>query len=227
MNAVVFYSNTGESEKIAAYFSEKLGYPLVSMEKAGKEHYENLVLVFPVHCQNIPQVVVDFLQALEVTNLTALATYGKMGYGNVLYEIQSKLRLDLVAGAYIPTKHAYLEHDRSFCDWERLSPILEKIQNPSKVLIPKSHKNPLADMFPTLRSRLGVKIRRSADCVRCGVCTRNCGQRAIESGVVNGKCIRCLKCVAACPRQALSFQLRLPLRLYLRKAPIHETVIYV
>ena len=32
MNAVVFYSNTGQSKAIAAYLANQLGYPLADME---------------------------------------------------------------------------------------------------------------------------------------------------------------------------------------------------
>ena len=227
MNAVVFYSNTGQSQKIAEYFGEKLHYPTISIEKACGHPYENLVLVFPVHCQNIPSVVADFLKRAEITYLTVIATYGKMCYGNILYEIQTKFRRNLVAGAYIPTKHTYLAEDTPFCDWARLTPVLEKIKNPSTIQIPKSYKNPLSNLSPALRSRLGVKIYKSANCDQCGVCTQHCDFHAIEAGVVNSKCIRCLRCVTVCPNQALRFQLRFPLKLYLRKRPINKTVVYI
>ena len=77
MNAVVFYSNTGQSKAIATYFANQLGYPLADMETTCAEHYRNLVLVFPVHCQNIPDIVKSFLKNISVENLTVVATYGK------------------------------------------------------------------------------------------------------------------------------------------------------
>ena len=78
MNAVVFYSNTGQSKTIAAYFANQLGYPLADIETKCAEHYRNLVLVFPVHCQNIPDIVKSFLKNVSVENLTAmLETYGE------------------------------------------------------------------------------------------------------------------------------------------------------
>lgn len=62
MNAVVFYSNTGHSASLAKYMAEKLNYPVFEIEKVNAEQYENLVLIFPVHCQNIPYVVRAFLK---------------------------------------------------------------------------------------------------------------------------------------------------------------------
>jgi len=81
MNAVAFYSNTGESKAVADYLADGLNYPLVDIERGGEGHYENLVLVFPVHCQNIPDIVKAFLKKTKVDNLTAVATYGKMCVG--------------------------------------------------------------------------------------------------------------------------------------------------
>ena len=227
MNAVVFYSNTGQSKAIAAYFAKQLGYPLADMETKCAEHYQNLVLVFPVHCQNIPDIVKVFLKNISVDNLTAIATYGKMCCGNVLCEIQKNYQKNIVAGAYIPTKHSYIDNDDVFCDLDKLKPLVEKVKEPSYIKIPKLYKNPLADVFPKLRSRLGLTIQKNADCSECNLCAKRCSFGAIQSGITNRKCIRCLKCVEACPRQALKIKLGLPLKLYLRKKKTNELIIYV
>ncbi len=227
MNAVAFYSNTGESKAVAEYLADGLRYHLVDIERGGESHYNNLVLVFPVHCQNIPYVVKAFLKGTKVDNLTAVATYGKMCSGNVLYEIRRKYHMNIVAGAYIPAKHSFVEGDDSFCDFESLIPIIEKTKHPSTVRLPRLYKNPFANLFPKLRSRLGLKIVKNSSCNGCGICSGQCSFNAVNAGVTNGKCIRCLKCVAACPNKALSVKLRLPLRLYLRKKKVDKLIIYV
>ena len=227
MNAVVFYSNTGKSRAIATYFANQLGYPLADIETKCAEHYLNLVLVFPVHCQNIPDIVKSFLKNVSVENLTPIATYGKMCRGNVLYEIQKKYQKNIIAGAYIPTKHSYIDNDDVFCDFDKLKLIVEKVKDPSNIQLPKLYKNPLADVFPKLRSRLGLTIQKSKDCSKCNLCAEHCSFGAIQSGITNRNCIRCLKCGEACPRQALKIKLGLPLKLYLRKKKTNELIIYV
>jgi ferredoxin len=227
MNAVVFYSNTGQSRSVAKYLARQLCYPIVDIEKIEGACYKNLVLVFPVHCQNIPDVVKTFLQTAKIEHLTAVATYGKMCYGNVLQEIQHRYHQNIVAGAYIPTKHSYLENDDAFEDFERLTPLVEKIKRPSKIIIPKSYKNLFANLFPALRSRLGLRISKSTNCNNCDVCARHCAFKAITLGGTNGKCIRCLKCVKVCPNHALRFKLSLPLKIYLRKKKVEKLIIYV
>jgi ferredoxin len=227
MNAVVFYSNTGQSKVIAAYFANQLGYPLADMEIKCAEYYQNLVLVFPVHCQNIPDIVKSFLKNISVENLTVVATYGKMCCGNVLYEIQKNYQKNIVAGSYIPTKHSYIDNDDAFCDLDELKPIVEKVKEPSYIQLPRLYKNPLADIFPKLRSRIGLAIQKSENCNGCNLCAERCSFGAIKSGTTNRKCIRCLKCVESCPRQALKIKLGMPLKIYLRKKKSNKIIIYV
>ena len=227
MNAVVFYSNTGQSKAIAAYLANQLGYPLADMEIKCAEYYQNLVLVFPVHCQNIPDIVKSFLKNIAVENLTVVATYGKMCCGNVLYEIQKNYQKNIVEGAYIPTKHSYIDNDDVFCDFDKLKPLVEKVKQPSYIQLPRLYKNPLADIFPKLRSRIGLAIQKSENCNGCNLCGERCSFGAIKSGTTNRKCIRCLKCVESCPRQALKIKLGMPLKLYLRKKKSNKIIIYV
>ena len=227
MNRVVYYSNTGESRAVAEYLSAALQYPLADVESSNGESFENLVLVFPVYCQNIPRDVKDFLKRVDVKNLTAVATYGKMCHGNVLYEIQNTYKKSMVAGAYLPSKHSYIENDESFRDYEKLTPLVEKIKKPRTVILPRAYKNPLANLFPKMRSIMVLKIYKNTDCDGCNICGDACPRGAIERGVTSHKCIRCVRCVRVCPRKALKIKLSLPLRLYLRKKKVNKTEIYV
>ena len=226
MNAVVYYSNTGQSEKVARFLAESLSFPLFSTQNADKPCYETLVLVFPVHCQNIPFAVADFLKKTQIKYLCAVATYGQMWYGNVLHELQNKYSQSIIAAAYVPAKHAYIESNTA-PTLSLLEPLIKKVAQPTVITIPKSFKNPIADVFPTLRGRAGVKLTRSDTCDQCGLCTAECSIGAMRQGKPSRKCIRCLKCVQICPKKALSYKLRFPLRTYLRKKPVSETVIYI
>ena len=228
MNAVVYYSNTGQSRAVATYLAERLDYPLVDLEACRQSHFESLVLVFPVYCQNIPDAVKDFLSGITTEHLTPVATYGKMCYGNVLYEIQKKYpRCSVVAAAYVPTKHTYLTEDTPFEDYSLLDPLADKVKHPAPVRLPRAYKNPFANLLPALRSYLGVSVYRTEACDGCGLCTARCPQCAIREGVTSAACIRCLRCVSECPRGALAFKLRFPLRWYLRKRKVTRTVVYV
>nr|MBE6544666.1 hypothetical protein [Oscillospiraceae bacterium] len=225
MNAVAYFSCTGESKKIAEHLAGELDFNLFEIREIGEWEIDNLVLAFPVHCQNIPEPVKDLLCRVRIKNLTVLATYGRMCSGNVLYEIGKKYNSNIVAAAYIPTKHSYLE-EKGFSDFDRLAPLIEKIKSPSKVKLPKLYKNPLADLLPVLRSRVGVKMIMNENCDGCGMCTDRCNFGGIKNGVINTKCVRCLKCVANCPKGALSYRTRLPLKIYLNKKKNNKLIIY-
>ena len=226
MNAVIYYSNTGECKRIAQYLADKSGYNLLDIHAVTDFEFDRAILVFPVHCQNVPDAVKDFLKRLKTHALAVVAAYGKMSYGNVLYGVQNKYRHNIVAAAYVPAKHSYLQEE-GFKQFEKLDCILEKLKNPASVKIPKSRKNPLANFAPKLRSRAGVKLYSDAACNKCGVCTTVCKNNAIENGKPNKKCIRCLKCVDACPQKALHFSLSPAMRSYLKKKKKADLIIYI
>lgn len=225
MNAVAYFSCTGESKRIAEHLAEELDFKIFEIREIGECEIDNLVLVFPVHCQNIPEPVKDFLCRASIKNITVIATYGRMCSGNPIYEIGKKYHKNIVAAAYIPTKHSYLE-EKGFSDFKRLAPLIEKIKSPSKVKLPRLYKNPLSDLLPELRSRIGIKIIKNGNCDGCGMCTERCDFGGIERGVTNTKCVRCLRCVKNCPRGALSYRTRLPLKIYLNKKKSNKLIIY-
>ena len=227
MNAVVYYSNTGQSQSIAEFLANQLGFPNMDIEAVASEKYDNLVIVFPVHCQNLPDLIKAFIQGISVNNLTIVATYGKMCPGNVLYEIQKKYHKNVVAAAYVPTKHSYIEEDDIFNDFDKLNLLVDKVNNPSSIKLPKLYKNPFANFFPKLRSIVGLKILKTKDCNDCNICGKNCSCSAMKNGVTGSNCIRCLKCVENCPNHALKVQKTFWLKVYLRKKKINEIIVYV
>ncbi len=212
---VIYYSNTGNSQAVAAYVGKSLGWETVRLQDEEATAFDKLVLVFPVYCQSIPSQVSDFLRRITVRSLVALATYGKMSYGNVLWEIGRKYRLPLVGGAYLPCRHSYLKGDEAFADFDRLDFVTGCFERGKEITVSKSPKNPFAGFFPVLRSQLGVKLVRKQDCAACSAC--RCERKT---------CIRCLRCVYACPQGNLDFRLSFFMRWYLRKKKVTDLVIY-
>ena len=226
MNAIVYYSNTNQSKRIAQYLADKSGYGLCDVYDMKEYSFDNLALVFPIYSQSLPYAVKTFLSKIQTQNLTLVATYGRMCHGNALHEAQKKYKRNIVAAAYIPTKHSYLQ-ESEFDDFKSLDRIVEKMLAPSPIVIPRSYRNLLSYLFKDRRSRIGVKIYKNQNCDGCDICSQICNNDAIVNGVTNKNCIRCLKCVNACPNDALKYKLRYPMRVYLRKKKKDELVIYI
>jgi len=207
MTGVYYFSGSGHSRAVAAAISGMLhcGVAEIGRDSGVDLMDGTIVVVFPVYCQNIPAPVKTFLRNVRAEHVVLIAVYGKISYGNVLYEAKRLVHTQVIAGAYIPMGHTFLSGDACF-DEAFLLPIVQRIRSPQKAHIPKSRKNLLADVFPALRSRLSVKITKNDRCDNCGTCEENCPAGAIRSGKIHSGCIRCMRCVSQCPRHALQYK---------------------
>ena len=215
MNAVIYWSNTGESLKIAKYIAEKSGYELCELMTLKEKNFDDIFLVFPIHYQSVPTTIEPALKSLTFHKAVVVLTYGKMSHGDVLNETQKILRGTVVGGAYIPCKHTYLLNDTSFNEFEKLDDIVSMINRDTEAIFVHQKRNPFAKVLPNTRHRLSVKIYKNDKCINCGECNKVCSH--IKNGVVDKNCIRCLKCVISCPHGALNFELSPLLEDYLKK----------
>ena len=225
MITIFYFSGSGHSLAVSKELAQMLDCEIRPVDRETATA-DTAVVVFPVYCQNIPKPVKRFLKGLEAKYVVLIATYGKISYGNVLYEAQKLLHGQVVAGAYIPMGHTFLDGDYAF-DSKYLLPIVQRIKEPRQVLIPKTSKNPLANIFPGLRSRIGVKIIKGNNCDSCGLCERSCPVGAIQNGKIHSQCIRCLGCVTNCPQKALQYKNSRILDLYLKSYCKEEYVLYL
>lgn len=225
MTTIYCFSGSGHSLAVSKELAKMLDCEIktVDSETAAED---TAVVVFPVYCQNIPKPVKQLLKRLRAKHIALIATYGKISYGNVLYEAQKLLQGQVVAGAYIPMGHTFLDGDYAF-DAGCLLPIVQRIREPRQAVIPKSTKNPLANIFPALRSRIGVKIKKRDNCDSCGLCESNCPVGAIRNGRIHSECIRCLRCVTNCPAKALQYKNSRILDMYLKSYFKEEYVLYL
>jgi len=228
MTKIYCFSGSGHSFAVSKALSDMLECEVNQIgfesEKITKD--DTVVVVFPVYCQNIPKPVKDFLKTLISQHIVLIATYGKISYGDVLYEAQRLVHGDIIAGAYIPIGHTFLDGDCSF-DTEHLTPIADRIKAPQIIHIPKTHKNPFANIFPDIRSRLSVKITKEKSCNNCGLCEELCPMGAIKKGKINSNCIRCLRCVTNCPQKVLKYKNAWILNKYLKSYYKEEYVLYL
>lgn len=227
MTKIYCFSGSGHSLAIANALSQMLECDITEIGSDEVSSKENIaVVVFPVYCQNIPAPVKPFLKTLRAKYIVLIAAYGRISYGNVLYEAQKLVHDEIIAGACIPIGHTFLDGDCIF-DKKYLLPIADRIKMPQKVHIPKTHKNPLANIFPALRSRASVKLVKTTRCNNCGLCEKLCPMGAIQNGRIRLECIRCLRCVRNCPQKALQYKNSWMLEKYLNSYHKEEYMLYL
>ena len=227
MTDIYCFSGSGHSMRVASFFKEKLRREVVPIGRNTVQGIcDTAVVVFPVYCQRMPLPVAAFIKELKAKYAVFVALYGGIAYGRALYEAQKIFAGTVIAGAYVPFGHSY-KNEAFVFDLNRLEPLLHKLLSREKVVIPKTPKNIFSGVAPAFRSRIGVRLIRSADCDGCNVCGACCPMGAMERGRAGRRCIRCLRCVSVCPKGALSFQLRAAMRIYLSRRRKDELKLYL
>ena len=215
MNKIIYYSNTNESYNIASYISSKTNYELINIFNITSFEFDNIFLIFPIHYQNIPKEIKPLIKKIIAKKAIIITTYGKISYGNVLYETKKILNAKVVGAINIPSKHTYIKDDTHFNDYKILDDLINKINDGKEIEIKKTKKNIFSSFFPILRHQLSVKIIKNDNCNNCNLCNNVC--KYIENGkIISNKCNRCLKCVINCPNKALNFKLSPIMKKYLK-----------
>lgn len=226
MTAVYCFSATGRTRVVAEALAGLLGVAVQDMETAEIVPVDVAAVVFPVYCQNVPAPAADFLRRLAARYVLPVATYGKMHYGNVLQDAARLTRAQVIGGACIPIGHTY-RGEPAEADADRMAPLADRMRHPQAVELPRAWKNPLADLMPTLRGVVGVRLTRTDACTQCGLCEARCPMGAIRDGIITGRCIRCLRCASECPQGALETRLHPALKWYLSGKQKEEWYIYL
>ncbi|MGM9645516.1 MAG: 4Fe-4S binding protein [Eubacteriales bacterium] len=223
---VYCFSGSGHSRAVAEFFAQKLNTDLLTITPDADCKDNIAIVVFPVYCQNIPEAVAEFLKNSKANYIVLIATYGGISHGNVIWEASKLTESAVIAAAYVPMGHSFLREGTEF-DSEPLTPIFERISNLRVATLKKERKNVLANFYPALRSRIGIKIERTERCDSCNLCGNICPNNAIQNGKTGRTCIRCMRCVNECPRFALRPHPRLFLRLYLKQKKKGDFVLYL
>lgn len=229
MNAVYCFSGCGHGRAVAEYFAERLDMPLLDMENHGENNdvpYRTVVAVFPVYSDNIPVPAEDFLRNIRCEGIALIAVYGGVSHGNVLSRAAELSDGEVICGAYVPAGHTYLNQPPDF-DRRALEPIIARIMEPIRTVLPSKRQSILGRLFPETRARMLVRIVRSGECDRCGLCVSRCPVSAMAYDGIRKNCLRCLRCVNICPKGALKAKYAPFLKTYLIRNRHQKTEIFL
>jgi ferredoxin/flavodoxin len=226
-NRIYYFTGTGNSLQTAKTIAETLGdCELVPICKDTPPQtpigYERIGFVFPNYAGGLPQMVADFIRAVDLpeTYLFTVATYGGFS-GTVLEragELLKQKERSFCYGAAI----------RSYPNLVTAYPMIKGIRFLSKTAnrtakciakeIAAKRLKPipaLKESAPKMYDRYMAQIHDSdknfyvnADCISCGICKSICPANNItmEDGkpVFHHRCESCMACIQYCPKRAIN-----------------------
>lgn len=231
---ILYFSATGNSKFTAEKIAQAIGDKAISVESLSCEisisNNEVLGIVSPVHFQQLPIVVKEFLDKTKITVANGayvflVATYGTMS--GFIAEQTKRL---------LSNKGIHLAASFSVCMPDVWTPIFDltnknKIKqsiesakteidiisqkisvrekgNHTKHRIPYFSHIILDKVFKNARQTKNLFVEKS--CIACGLCESHCPVNAIK--ITDGRpvwqpdhCSMCLRCLHHCPKFAIQY----------------------
>lgn len=228
---IFYFTGTGNSLAAAKALLAK-GEALVNMAEANREgrftyqvaEGEAVGIVFPVYFYSLPMVVIDFLDRLQLKDVTYLYAVitcgGGISQAGALLKkklVGKGLRLDYVSELVMPDNYILLYANKAE-GWEarlrkadeRLAEIAKDVEKRSFVKIGKHTMISELMAAVYMRARRTKKFCAEDSCVGCGLCEKNCPEGVISLAGgrpvwTKEKCTQCLACINRCPVRAIQY----------------------
>ncbi len=230
--SIYYFSATGNSYDVAREIAAKTEadiIPLVPLaEQQPKTQADAIGIVFPIYDWNLPQVVRDFVNRLDVSGakyIFAVATCNYLpGCGlDVIAQILEQKGSRLNAGFVIRMPGNYLPFygaNSSRTQARKFAQKGKKVEKIARIVLEmQNHRN---EHSPVLLDRLfgprfGKGVEKFADkdsgfilepvCSHCGICAKVCpfDNIIIKEGKPEWqhKCQQCMACIQYCPKECI------------------------
>jgi len=235
-----YFSGTGNTKWVADRFKEKFQFYNIdidlayiqSVEDREIKKYDFIIIGFPVYWKLPPKIVTDFLNKMNNTKQNMrvivystqaassssapcfIAGYlKKKGY---VPSIQISIKMPNNFYFFIGKKYNQSEIKNLLTSADKkITNVVEnfikgRTVKESNSLIRLKFSKVLHSVFKGRVPKLSKNISSTKDCVKCGLCLRNCPQGNItfEDGcaVFHSKCNLCLRCIHICPINAIRYK---------------------
>ena len=219
MNTVeIIFSPTGGTEKVANIIRRQWSESTVKIDLSDPEsdfsgyaiNKEDQVLVaMPSFGGRAPAIAIERLKKISGNGAkcTLVCVYGNRAYEDTLAEMEDAAKecgFQVVAAVAAVAQHSiipqYAANRPDASDEKQLAEFAQQIadKTESSASVPGNRPYKKA-------GGAGLMPKPSKDCVKCGVCAKNCPVQAIDSVTLSAdskKCISCMRCVKQCPHNA-------------------------
>ena len=218
MNTVeIIFSPTGGTEKVAHIISRQWSESTIKIDLSvsktdfsrcaiGKE--DRVLIAMPSFGGRAPAVAIERLKKIagNGARCTLVCVYGNRAYEDTLAEMEDAAKecgFRVIAAVAAVAQHSiipqYAANRPDASDEKQLAEFAQRISDKTEAAasIPGNR--------PYKKAGAGLVPKPSKDCVKCGVCAKNCPVQAIDpvSFTANSnKCIGCMRCVKQCPHNA-------------------------
>ncbi|MGN1022465.1 MAG: EFR1 family ferrodoxin [Lachnospiraceae bacterium] len=235
---IFYFSSTGNDKYVATRIAGQTKDTLYDIADClhrdalsySLQEGENFGLVIPTYFGGFPEIVIRFLDRLQLAvsgkhYVFFVATYGA-NPGNICQEAKRRFqKLGLTPDALFEIRMVdnwtpvFNMNDRNYVtkaeteEKPAIADTVEKIATREKTSAPKAHLPALVQAVSTRMYHSAAhtnKFAVSDDCISCGLCARQCPTDTIR--IEGGRpvwtkpvCTLCLGCVHRCPRHAISY----------------------
>lgn len=221
----IIFSPTGGTRKVADILTEEWDGEVACVDLSNAEmdfskvitEQEDVALVaVPSYGGRIPGLAAERLMKIQGNQAKCIivCVYGNRAYEDTLVELQDiveKCGFSTVAGIAAVAEHSIMHQYAAGRPDKRDA---EELHGFARTVYGRLTDKKMPKAIPEMPGSrpykkaggAGLVPKAAKDCIRCGLCAKNCPAQAISMENLktadSGKCISCMRCVAGCPKSA-------------------------
>ncbi len=214
----IVFSPTGGTGKaaqaIASAWSEApiktdLSDPEADLSKCAISQEDMAVIAMPSFGGRAPAIAIERLKQLKGNGARCVivCAYGNRAYEDTLVEMEDAAKncgFRVVAAIAAVTEHSIMPQyaaGRPYAvDVQQLKEFAKQVMDKTDIVTQLPGNRPYKKP-----GGAGLVPKVTKDCVKCGLCAKNCPVQAIDRSTLKAdskKCISCMRCVKECPEKA-------------------------
>jgi ferredoxin len=237
---IYYFSGTGNTKWAADKFKDKfkdnnIDIDVVSIENIYEKNineYDFFIFGTPVHAEVAPKIFKDFISNLPSSdrkiNCLLYCTLGakKAGALDVMRSTLESKGYRVLVQDYIQMPNNYFFGFGKEPSESRIKELTERAEKQIQNLVEGfiEGKRSIKSVFPMhigiskiigrqflkLLPKMSNNLTSTSDCIKCGLCLRNCpkGNITFEEGhaIFHSNCMMCVRCIHICPKNGIRYK---------------------